>query len=225
MSDSEDEPEITMPNRGTASRGNPIVGSAPDDPDEQKIVVRDPSGPVRVYDLNENVKEAMEGPIRATLDDLADHYDVWWEGTEMVIEFMGNVRKPSARKSGGNPQQGQHEGLPRAPEPPWVPRQGVPQVVVPIDQILQQMNGEKPEAKGFDKGMLNVHDFARIDIQERANDNPLEFEDTLILIGEEPIDEAAQETQNVELDMDDVREMTDGKDTVKEGARGNRYNL
>lgn len=225
MGDEEDEPEMTVPDRGTASRGSPIVGSAPDDPDENRIIIRDPSGPVRVYELNENVKEAMEGPVRASLDDLADWYEIWWEGTTMVIEYEGNVRKPEARKTGGNPQHGQHQGLPRYPELPWMPRQGVPQAIIDINQLFQQQNQEPPEAKGFDKGLLPVHDFARIDIQERADDNPLEFEDILIHINEEPLDEANGQPQDVELDMDDVRDMTDGKETLKDGKRGTRYNL
>lgn len=225
MSEDDSEPDITVPNRGTASRGIPFVGSAPEQPDEERIVIRDPNGPVRVYDLNENVKEALEAPIRSSLEELAEWFEIWWEGTEMVVEYEGHVRQPEARQTGGNPQQGQHQGLPRYPEPPWTPRQGVPQAAIDLNQLYENSNKEFPDAQGFDKGLLHVHDFARIDVQDRANDAPLEFEDTLILIDEEPIDEAATDTQDVEIDMDDVRDMTDGKETLKEGARGNRYNL
>jgi hypothetical protein len=221
---SDEDPDIDIPERGTASRGSPIIGSAPVDEDEQTITIKDPDGGIRTYDLNENVKEAMQGPIESCLDRIADWYEIWWEGTEMVIEFQGKVRKPSAQSTGTAQQRDKQDELPRHPEIPWMPREEIPQAIIDIDEMIENSDDDFSDVKSFNKGLLPVHDFERIDVQNRAEKNPLEFEDVLIMIDEEPV-ESSSADEEMELDIDDIRDMTDEKDTVRDGARGNRYNL
>jgi hypothetical protein len=221
----EDDIDISVPERGTASRGIPFLGSAPADEQNDKIIIRDPEGPVRGYKLTESVKDELEAPFRKPLEDHADWYEMWWEGTELCIEYEGPVREPESR--GFQPQEDDDgNALPRYPEVPWMPREQTPQATLDMHEIMSDTPpDQRPQPRSFDKSLIPVQNITRIDMQERADKNPLQFEDLFVVLDEEPIGDIDDTVRRQEPDIDDVREMTDGKDTVREGARGNRYNL
>lgn len=219
--ESNESGEISVPTRGTASRGNPLSGSAPEEQSNNSIVIRDPRGDVRVYEMNDNMRAELRKPIEASLDKYADWYETWWNGTVLMVEFEGQVRTANKKSPPGQNQQ----SMPQYPQEPWVPRNRTPQAVIDIDDLAQQSDKDYGSGSA-DKMMFPVYDFVELDMQDKADRNPLGFEDKLILIGEEPVENVeTTDAEDTAPDIDDIREMTDGEETVAEGARGRRYNL
>lgn len=221
-----EEHDIQEPTRGTASKGSPVAGTVPEQNQREKIIIKDPRGGHRVYDLTEDVREYLESTHRTTLEAESEWYEMWWEGNELVIEYCGNVREPGSRNF--DPEQDQHQGLPRYPSVPWMPREKTPQATIDLDELEEKMqeNGQSvPDPKSFDKSLLPVHNITRVNMQDRADKNPLSFEDIFIALDEEPVEQEDDDTDASAPDIDDVREMTDGDETLQKGKRGNRYNL
>lgn len=235
------------PVRGTASRPSPFAGeSAPPQPDEDATVtITAPDGSVREYRLTDGVKAGYEEMVQSQIDNACHWYEMWWDGTSLVIEYEGFIRDEAVRPeveelSQGeiqqmmrNGQQPKMDGIPKrhnpgqsSPQPHPAQMGGMAEPSIAIDA-----SQEDREAEHFDEGVVPVWNKTAIDVQRRANDNPLQVEDLFIRpwddeAGQEPVN---SEHEDGEVDEEmfelDFREHTDGEQTVREGARGDRWDM
>lgn len=219
--DSEEEYDPTQ-DRGTASRGNPLIETAGDeDYDEPYIRIEDPNtGDTRVYKLNESVKENFESLYEHQLETLnAEWYETWWEGTKLVVEYEGPARTPEMRENEEMPP-GQR---PRKRSGSAAGMGGMfmmvfgggPRIQVDVDEYYDG------EDFGFDRGLFSVHRIARFDLQERADARPLRVEDLFI----EPWndDDAQEPVKNIEGDGSTEAEMEFHDE--KKAGRGKNWNI
>lgn len=244
---SEPSDEPRKPLRGTASRPNPFAGeSPPDGPDtEATVTIRDNDGSVREYELTDEVKRGYEKFVSAKFDKAeVGWYELWWDGTELFIEYEGNIRDTQLRPDHEELSreelmqmlhQGQSpkiNGIPKkmdmdaAPSPQDMMQGHMPQPQVEID-LTEQIDND---LEYFDEGVIPVYNTTSIDVQKRANERPMLVEDMFIRPWEsgnadDPINTEHADGE-VEYEISDFRDFTDEKEsTVSQGARGNRWNL
>lgn len=251
---SEQSDEPRRPLRGTASQPNPFSDESPPEHEGEEdvtITINAPDGSVREYKLTERVKGYYEDAIEESFESKdVEWYEMWWEGPELVIEYEGKVRDMDMRP-GGNDQQQQNQGqavvhqnqdgttsfafgggqqqqqdphLPRDMRPPFAPRRGVPQIFLPIPDQSDGTNR-------FDESMVPVWNKTSVNVQRRANKNPLMVEDLFIEAwdpdseGQDPINSEHADGE-VDYEITDFRDETDDREeTVRKGARGNRWNI
>lgn len=181
MSDSEenDEYDPTI-SRGTASAGNPLVGSADTDrEEEQYIKIDDPNtSEVRLYRLTNDIRKRYETMYEVQLDRIGcEWYEMWWEGRKLAIKYEGPARTPEMRHN---------KEMPPAPPEQNVSAEGGrgigifvfggPAFTVDIDEITDN----DVEEFNFDKGIHSIVNFVKFDIQRRADERPLAVEDLFI---------------------------------------------
>lgn len=250
----EDEADTVpeQPLRGTASRPNPFAGEdAPETPDDDATVtINAPDGSVREYELTENVKSHYERRFEGPLDRECEWYEMWWDGTKLVIQYVGTLRDDTLRPNHEELTQqeiqqmlmrGQSpsvDGIPKKRNPgksgqPQRPRHpmggGRPQMNLSVD-VSQAL--EDTDMTHLDEGLMPVINRTTIDIQKRADELPLQVEDMFIQpwdsdAGQEPINsEHADGEVSEEMFEVDFRNVTDDPETtVPDGARGDRWDM
>lgn len=248
-----DENTPQKPLRGTASQPNPFKGeSAPEGPTEDATVtIRAPDGSVREYRLTEDVKEGYEDFAEAKLEDACEWYDMWWEGTKLVIEYKGFIRDNDLRPDHENMtaeqiqqmlmsgQQPTMDGIPKKPNAgeqgqqpnPMSMMQGnMPSPNITID--LNERPGDDDDVNKLDEGVIPIWNKTIIDVQERADARPLQVEDLFIKPWSDEEGQMPLNSEHEDGEMDeemfevDFRDHTDDKDeTVAENGRGDRWYL
>jgi len=252
--DTSDETDSTKKLRGTASLPNPISGEEPPEGPSESIptvTIHAPDGSLRTYKLTDDVKEGYESMIEEKFDSMEVFwYEMWWVGSELVIEYEGCVRDDELRPEVEDMDPEKIQMMMMQGQRPKM--NGVPKRQNPAEQgdgmnPKKMMNGDTPEpsvtidlndssddtdVNVLDEGVLPVWGTTRIDVQNRANENPLQVEDLFIKPwsdedGQMPLN---SENKDGEVDDDvfevDFRDHTDDKnETVRDGARGDRWNL
>lgn len=228
--------DVSRPQRGTASRANPLTGERPPGTaDTPTIRIKAPDNSVREYELTDRVKERYETMVDQKFESLdVDWYDYWWQGTKLVVEYQGKVRDSALRdmEPERDPGQGQPEdmgppqqpsGMPRSPHPVWFGRRGVHQLG------MSPGDSDNDDEEYFDGCLAPVCNRTTIDIQERADRRPLVVEDLFVRPWDDDSDtpintEEGKEDGEVEFEIEDFRDVSDDE-TLAEGERGNRFYL
>lgn len=253
IEDPTDEDE-SKPSRGTASRPSPFSGVSPEqdtDPEEEPIItIISPDGFARKYLLTDDVKQRFENKYTAKFESgKCEWHDMWWSGTKLVIEYYGHFRSREYRPDVESMSQSQMasmfrrghqmktDGIPRAQHPALdgkrMTMQDMMQGNIPQGaNITVDMTEEEPTYEYLDEGVVPIHNIVEIDLQDRADAHPLSFEDLFTKPwasneGDTPInsEDVDGELSDDLFEVDDFRDFTDGKETVAEGARGDRFNL
>lgn len=239
--------------RGTSSRTSPFSGeSAPEEPEEEaRITICAPDGSARTYKLTESVKQGYEEMVEDKISSACEWYEMWWQGTKLIIEYEGFIRDNDLRPEhedlsreqiqqmlmkGDDPTT---DGVPKRPNPGLQAGNASPRGMMdgnmPEPSVTLDLNeyvGGESETQKLDEGVIPVSNTTSIDIQKRADERPLEVEDEFLQPwnNEEPPEPVNSEHTDGEVDSEtyevDFRNMTDSKDkTVNQGARGNRWTL
>jgi len=249
----EEEAYDPVPERGTGSKAhignNPLEGDRPDDPSIQMVEVDkadgvdkgnesgegndstrllpalkvQADGKIRIYALTDTVKNHYEGTMAAAHKD-DEWFDLHWVGTELVCEYLGHSRhKDMMKREKDNPQTREEDmqnGLKSTPPYPGDP---VDEPQKTLDS--KDMNREEHNEESFhDTGLYPTHQFERLDLAQVASERPLEFEDTLILLDQEPVEEKSQ-SEELSGDIPDIREDDMSDKTLDAGQRGARWTL